>query len=167
MTIVPAVVQWESSERRMRAHRVNLFLDAARLGAVRSAPSVEDALRAAVAAALSSEPSETLAELVLRFSSPPSSSAYRSGPTRATGIAETLGRALLEYLHASGNDALARALGEVELTMSGDGGGGPELRVDWPRSQGGRQKTDVETIAIVTRALRDLLGEGRTRIVVG
>jgi hypothetical protein len=128
---------------------------------------VEDALRAAVAAALSTQPSETLAELVLRFSAPPSATPYRNAPTGPAGSPEALRGALLEYLDASGNDGLARAMADVELTMSGAGKGAPELRLRWPCAQAARPLAAPETTAILTRALRDLLGDGRVRIVVG
>jgi hypothetical protein len=171
MTIVPAAMQWESSTGRMLAHRVSLFLDAGRIGAIRSTPAVEDALRAAVAAAVSSQPSETLEELVLRWSPRPSSmpngsTAYRDAPPAPIGGAELLREALVEYLDGSGDAALARRTADAEITILRSGGIIRELRVNLPRQGRDPARAKVRETAALTRALRDLLGESAARVVV-
>jgi hypothetical protein len=63
------VAQWEASRGTVQGHRVILALDADRLAKVRGAPAVEDAVRAALAAAIATQEGESLFHLTLEEAS--------------------------------------------------------------------------------------------------
>jgi hypothetical protein len=73
------VLAWEGSLGKVHGHRVVLRLDPADCTRVRAAPSVVDALTAALASALSDAPGHALAELEIlaRSGPPPQRTAYR------------------------------------------------------------------------------------------
>jgi hypothetical protein len=63
--VAPAVAHWESSAGRVVGHRVTLGLDEARLARIRLDPAIYDAICAALAAAVATQPGESLFELQL------------------------------------------------------------------------------------------------------
>jgi hypothetical protein len=149
------VGRWVGSGGPVEAHRVLLAIDARRLGAVRAAPGVADALCAAFATAVATYPGEALLDLVLRWDpeSRPSAGAYRDSPPAAqqTPVHE----ALADYLDARGDAALARSLGHVEMDPSDRTG--VTLRVDGPA--GDALRANPRAMAALTAALRDLLAD--------
>jgi hypothetical protein len=175
LSVEPAVLRWESSIGPMHAHRVHVRVDAARLGALRRSPALEDALRAALAAAISRDPGETLQELVLGWEPFSPDAPYRDpAPMPRVGDEdhqhaedpEVLRDALAEYLEGSGEPDLANAARRSEITHDAGGAGASELRVWLPATETDRTSIDARTTAILGRALRDLTGDPEARVVV-
>jgi hypothetical protein len=61
----PSVTQWEASAGRVDGHRVTIGLDDTRLAQVRRDHSAYDALCAAIASAIATQPGESLFELTV------------------------------------------------------------------------------------------------------
>jgi len=149
LTLRPATAGWEGSAGHVEAHRVTIGLDARRLGTLRAAPALADALCAAVANAIATRPHESLADVELRWD--PGAQAtvlegYRGSPP---GPEATLGEALADYLGASGEPELGRVVLTAERVA---GGRGVLVRVD-------RASDDARSRGILTRAVRDLLAD--------
>jgi hypothetical protein len=70
LEVTPGVARWEASAGPALGHRVTLVLDPGRLGGLRGAPAAHDSLCAALAAAVSTRPRESLFELQLRTADP-------------------------------------------------------------------------------------------------
>jgi hypothetical protein len=155
VTLSETTSRWEGSAGRVEAHHVTLGLDARRLGALRGAPALIDALSAAIATAIASRPREALLDIVLRWERGTHAAAagYRSSPP---GPEPTLREALAEYLDASGEPALARALDAAEETENRH-----EVAVRIPR-----ESDDARSRSFLTRAVRDLLGDATARVRV-
>lgn len=78
MEVEPDVLAWNGSLGVVHGHLVILWLDSDLLERIQQAPSVADALTAAVASAVSHVAGNSLAELkILGRDSPPRSTAYR------------------------------------------------------------------------------------------
>ena len=144
----------------MDAHRVLLAVDARRLGALRAAPGVGDALCAAFASAIATHPGEALLDLVLRWDpeARASQAAYRDAPPAAprTSVEE----ALVQYLDGRGEHLLARSLGHLEMDLTDPAGA--TLRVEG--LTGGSLRADPRWLAALTGALQDLLADGGARV---
>jgi hypothetical protein len=160
ITVVDGAKRWVGSGGPVEAHRVFVALDARRLGALRAAPGVTDALCVAFAAAVATHQGEALLDLVFAWDREARASAvgYRDSPPDAPRA--SVRDALVDYLDARGELALARSLGDVELEPKDVGGA--TLRVDGPTRDALR--ADARGLAAVTAALRDLLGDAAARV---
>lgn len=154
LSLTPGVTQWESSHGPVEGHHVILALDAGRLGALRAAPGVIDALCAAVSATIAIRRGETLTDLVLRWEPLAHSEhgAYRDEPPEAA--VTSLGDAVVAYLRALGEDALAQRVADAGVEERGPS----EARV--------HLDAGPNEVAILVAAVRDLLGQPRARVVV-
>ena len=166
LSIEPAVAAWEASEGRMHAHRVHLLLDATRLGEIRAAPVVEDALRAAIAAAIATHRAETLDDLVLGWAPPPDERPYRDGPPRAVSPSDGLGRALVDYLVGATEVALARFVVAGEIAISSGDATAVSFHLSLAPADFDAVESDERSRRVLGRALRDLSGEPNARVVV-
>ncbi len=157
-----AVAAWESSAGHVEGHRVTLSVDAATLGRLRAAPALEDALHAALAAAMARHPGQTLAGLVLCWAREGRSAApdgYRDRPPDAP---QTLEQALPAYLEGRGEGSLARLLQDASLEATP---GGLRVVLDPDRLRAFRSAGTAVTSAL-TAAARDLTGTPEIRVVV-
>ena len=158
--MIAGIARWEGSGGPVEAHRVLLAVDARRLGALRAAPGVEDALCAACATAIATHPGEVLLDLVLCWDpdARATAAAYRDAPPPAprTSVEE----ALVDYLDARGERLLARSLRHVEMDPTDPAGA--TLRVD--SLTGDALRADPRALAALTGALQDLLADGGARI---
>jgi hypothetical protein len=66
LEVISGVARWNASRGPFEGVGVTLWLDDERLDRIAAAPAVEDALRAAIAAAVSARPGELLFDLTLR-----------------------------------------------------------------------------------------------------
>jgi hypothetical protein len=161
---VGGAAHWAGSAGPVEAHRVEMGLDARTLGGLRAAPAVADALCAAFAAAVAAQPGQVLLDLALRWDpqagAPVGPEGYRDAQPPAPPPS-SLRDALVSYLEATGEPALARSLDGVvleettsprEITLRGD------------RATRDALRADARAVAILTRALRDLLGDVRARV---
>jgi hypothetical protein len=155
VTIAETTTQWEGSAGPVEARHVTLALDARRLGELRGAPALTDALCTAIAAAIATRPHEALLDVVLRWErgARDTASGYRGSPP---GPEPTLRDALEAYLEGSGEPALAKGVDAADETA-----GGREVVV---RVQ--RAFADARSRTILTRAARDLLGDVTARVRV-
>jgi hypothetical protein len=157
VTIFAGAARWAGSSGPVEAHRVVLGLDARSLGRLRAAPAVADALCAAFAAAAATHPGEVLLDLALRWNphAGPSAAGYRNAPPAAAQA--SLREALVDYLEARGEDAVAGSVGDV--TTHATGGTEVTLRANSPSPDAGVRAT-------LTSAVRDLLAdpEGWVRV---
>jgi hypothetical protein len=155
VTVAETTAHWEGSAGPVEARRVTLALDARRLGELRGAPALTDALCSAIATVIATRPHEALLDVVLRWEPAASATAsgYRSSPARPE---PTLRDALEEYLEGSGEPALAKAIDAAE-----ERAGRQEVVVRVRHAFG-----DGRSRAILTRAVRDLLGDGTARVRV-
>ena len=118
-----AVTAWESSGGRVQGHRVTLAVDAATLARLRVVPALEDALHAALAAAVSAQPGHALAALALvwaREGPRATQDGYRDRPPAPP---QTLEEALASYLDARGEAEVARLVVDARLDVRPGGGG--------------------------------------------
>lgn len=150
LVVTPAVARWESSEGSVEGHHVTLGVDAGTLGTLRAAPSLVDSLCASLAAAIATRPGKSLHDLLLRWapSARPSSTGYRDAPPPSPET--SLHEALVAYLRASGDGALAQRVGEATV----DTANRPVVIV---RMEGLRG--DGYALDRLERALRDLLDD--------
>jgi hypothetical protein len=155
VTIAETTARWEGSAGPVEARHVTLALDARRLGELRGTPALTDALCTAIAAAIATRPREALLDVVLRWErgARGTASGYRGSPP---GPEPTLRDALAEYLEGSGEPELGKAIDAAEETA-----GSREVVV---RGQGAL--ADARSRAILTRAVRDLLGDATARVRV-
>jgi hypothetical protein len=151
---------WDGSAGRVQAHRVTLGVDARTLGGLRAAPAVNDALCAALAAAIAMRQGQTLLDLDLRWArgARPSSAGYRDAPP-VTPEASLLD-ALIDYLGAGGEDALARLLGGATIDVTVPG----EVTVRLPSPAREAVRAEHRSKVALTAALRDLLGDESARV---
>ena len=77
--VEPSVSTWEGSHGTVHAHRVTLVVPAALRARIDASPAAEDALAAAMAAAVAEDPHATLYDLRIEAGTPDSS---RAGPYR-------------------------------------------------------------------------------------
>lgn len=157
-----AVAAWESSAGHVEGHRVTLAVDAATLGRLRAAPALEDALHAALAAAMARHPGQTLAGLVLCWAREGRSAApdgYRDRPPDAP---QTLQQALPAYLEGRGEGSLAHLLQDASLDASA---GWLRVGLDADRLQAFKSAGTAATSAL-TAAARDLTGNAGIRVLV-
>jgi hypothetical protein len=169
LSIEASVAQWESSAGRTRAHRVLLFVDAGTLGSLRRAPAIRDALVAVLSATLAIEPLESLHELALRWRSAPGGlAAYRDAPAPPTR-ADTLREALAAYVEAAGEGGLGGAVRRATLDVGDGQSSAPaqcrEVRIELP-SADSLAHGDARSVLTLSRAVRDLLANDRTRVRV-
>jgi hypothetical protein len=160
LAIVPAVARWDSSAGPVEAHRVTLGVDAGTLGMLRAAPSLVDALCAALAAAVATRPRETLHDLALRWTAGAraSASGYRDAPPPAPAI--PLSEAIAAYLRASGDGALADALFPMDVDASDPA----EIAVRVARPARDALRGDARAVEKLMRTIRDLLGDDAVRV---
>jgi hypothetical protein len=159
ITVVGAA-GWDGSAGPVEAHRVTLGVDARTLGGLRSAPALADALCAAVAASIATRSGETLLDLELRWApgARSASAGYRDAPPRETSLPD----ALRDYLEGGGHPALAGHLAGARLDESVPGQVGIQLSSSAREGLPGH----AGAVAVITAALRDLLGDARTRVRV-
>jgi hypothetical protein len=154
LSMTTAVVRWESSHGSVDGHHVILAVDARRLGALRAAPGVIDAVCAALSATVASRRGEALTDLVLRWEPQVlvEHGAYRDEPP--DGTTTSLGDALVAYLQGLGEETLAQAVACATVEQRGPA----DTRV--------RLDAEANEVAIVVMAVRDLLGRPGARVVV-
>jgi hypothetical protein len=148
------------SAERASWYKVTLGLDAATLGALYAAPAVKDALAGAIAAALGARES-VLLDLALRWDRAPRArtSGYRDAPPADEG--EPLGAALVAWLDACGESALARVVERADV-VDGDA-----LEVVVRVDAFDREALQgAHSLAMLTSCVRDLVGDDRARPVV-
>jgi hypothetical protein len=171
VAIAPAVATWEASQGRVQGHRVTLALDARRLGVVRAAPAVVDALHAAFAAAVAGRKGEALLGLELRWARGRARAVpagrglghgYRDGPVGQSAHAEeTVREALAAYLEGSGEPELARIVEGAHVWAD------PALvRFVLEPEQLSELRAHGHAVEILTAAVRDLLAADGTRVTV-
>jgi hypothetical protein len=153
--LLPAEVRWEASAGTVEAHRVTLGLDARRLGLLRAAPGVADAVCAAVAAAMAIRPGKSLLELSMRWSG---GRAIQKGYRDAPAPPPSLRQALVEYLEAAGEALLARRVASAQVCADASG---LVLLVDRATCRAWRDHPGA--LAALTRAARDLSGNEDAR----
>jgi hypothetical protein len=155
VTVAETTAHWQGSAGPVEALRVTLAVDARRLGELRGAPALTDALCSAIATAIATRPGEALLDVVLRWEpgARATASGYRSSPP---GPEPTLRDALEEYLEASGEPGLAKAIDAAERKADGR-----EVVVHVHGAF-----DDARSRAVLTRAVRDLLGDGTARVRV-
>lgn len=117
--------RWVASEGVVHAHRVTLGVDARTLARLDHPPAVRDAVEAALAAAIARRPGEALLDVRPYWALEDAAEAegYRGGGQGtpvARDDAEVVGRALVAYLRAAGEEAVAErmARGSVELSRT-------------------------------------------------
>jgi hypothetical protein len=164
LRVEPAFAGWESSAGHVDGQLVTLAVDAATLGRLRAAPALEDALHAALAAAVARHPGQTLAALALRWGregAQATPDGYRDRPPDAP---QTLQQAVPAYLDARGEDSLARLVEGASLELDAKAG---SLRVvlDTDRLRAFRSAGAAATSAL-TAAARDLLDTAGLRVVL-
>ena len=154
LSLTPGVTRWESSHGPVEGHHVTLAVDAERLGALRAAPGMIDALCAVLSAAVARRVGEALTDLVLRWEPAVhvEHAAYRDEPPAAH--LTSLGDALVAYLRGYGEGDLAARVEEAVVEQRGP----TEVRV--------HLDAGAEATATLVAAVRDLLGERRARVVV-
>lgn len=154
LSMTPGVTRWESSHGSVEGHHVILAVDAGRLGALRAAPAVIDALCAAVSATIASRRGEALTDFALRWEPAVHAEhgAYRDEPP--AGMTTSLGDALVAYLRGLGEEALAERVAGAIVEQRGS----DEARV--------RLDAAANEVTIVATAVRDLLDRPRARVVV-
>ncbi len=159
---VAEAVGWHGSAGPVEAHRVTLGLDARTLGGLRLAPALADALCAAVAAAIATRPGATLLDLELRWApgARPSSAGYRDAPPPEQEA--SLRHALVDYLEGGGQASLAGLLAGAVLDEPPVG----PISIRLPPSAHKALRADPRAVATITAAVRDLLGDARTRVRV-
>jgi len=155
LSMTTGVTRWESSHGPVEGHHVILAVDAERLGALRAAPGMIDALCAALSATIASRVGEALTDLVLRWE--PTAvhvehAAYRDEPPAAH--LTSLGDALVAYLRGYGEGDLAVRVEETMVEQRGP----TEVRV--------HLDAGAEETATLVAAVRDLLDDRRARVVV-
>lgn len=159
IAVAMGVAGWDGSAGRVQGHGVTLGLDARTLGALRAAPALNDALCAALAAAIGTRPGETLHDLHLRWSPGRASSAgYRDAPPPTTEV--TLEWALIDYLDGAGEHGLARSLGGAAIDTSAPA----DLSVRVAPLARDLLLGNPHASATVTAALRDLVGDPKARV---
>jgi hypothetical protein len=154
LAMTPGVTRWESSHGPVEGHHVTLAVDAERLGALRAAPGMVDALCAILSATIASRAGEALADLVLQWEPAVHAehATYRDEPPEAH--VTSLGDAIAPYLCGLGQGDLAARVEEAVVEQRGPN----EVRV--------RLEADAEETATLVAAVRDLLGDLRARVVV-
>lgn len=154
LSMTPGVNRWESSHGPVEGHHVILAVDAERLGALRAAPGMIDAICAAVSATVASRPGEALTDLVLRWEPQAHAEhgAYRDEPPAAAST--SLGEALVGYLRGLGEEDLAGSVAHILVEQRGPS----EVRL--------HLDTGAGDAATLVAAVRDLLGAPRARVIV-
>jgi hypothetical protein len=154
LALTPGVARWESSHGTVEGHHVVVAVDAERLGALRAAPGMSDALCAVLSATIASRPGEALTDLTLRWEPAVHAAheTYRDEPPEAH--ITSLGDALVAYLRGYGEDDLAGRVEDAIVEQRGPS----EARV--------RLDLGAEETATVVAAMRDLLGDRRARVTV-
>lgn len=154
LALTPSVARWESSHGPVEGHHAILAVDAERLGALRAAPGMIDALCAVLSATIASRPGEALTDLELRWEPAVHAehAAYRDEPPEAH--LTSLGDGLVAYLRGLGEGDLAACVEAAIVEQRGPA----EVRV-W-------LDAGAEEVATVVAAVRDLLGDRRARVVV-
>jgi hypothetical protein len=159
VAVAVGVTSWDGSAGRMEAHGVTLGVDARTLGALRGVPALTDALCAAVAAAIATRPGQTLHDLHARWSPGRASAAgYRDAPPASPEV--PLEEALADYLAGAGEQAVARALGGAAVDASVTG----EISLRLAPASHERLRDDPHASAMLTAALRDLVGDAKLRV---
>jgi len=160
LAVVAGVGKWMASGGPVEAHRVLLAVDARRLGALRAAPGVADALCVAFAAAVAAHPGEALLDLVLCWDpeARASAGAYRDCPPAAPRA--SVHDALVDYLDARGEKVLAGSLRDLDTDPTDLTG--TTLRADGPTCDALR--ADPRALAALTGAWRDLLADSEARV---
>jgi hypothetical protein len=158
LAIVAGAARWDASAGPVEAHRVTLWLDARRLGALRSAHASFDALCAAVAAAVATRPGQSLLELSLRWApcGRAVAACYRDAPPPPV----TLRDALVEYLDAQGEGALAESVARAHVIVDS----ASEVALFREHGADAPWRSDARATGALTRAVRDLLGAARARV---
>jgi len=162
--VEPVGAGWESSAGHVDGQRVTLAVDAATLGRLRAAPALEDALHAALAAAVARHPGQTLTSLALRWARAREGTlaradAYRDRPPDPP---QTLQEALPAYLDARDEGPLARLVQGASVEVKA-GTLRVVLDVDGLRAF---RSAGAAAIGALTAAARDLTGTAGIRVVV-
>ena len=154
LALTPGVTRWESSHGPVEGHHVILAVDAERLGALRAAPGMIDALCAVLSATIASRPGEALTDFVLQWEPTVhvEHAAYRDEPPEAH--VTSLGDGLVAYLRGLGEVDLATRVEDAIVEQRSP----TEVRV--------RLEADADETATLVAAVRDLLGDRRARVVV-
>jgi len=167
LSLEPSVAAWESSGGRMTAHRVHLLVGPASLGAARAAPAVEDALRAAFAAAIARHDGETLEDLVLGCAWPAEEAPYRDASPEPRPRPDSLRDALVAYLAGGGADEhLAGVVGRARVGARSGAHGATEVLLAAGAEDHEALRGDARRLARLTTAARDVLGDARVRVRV-
>ncbi len=162
MHVEPLGEGWESSAGHVDGQLVTLAVDAATLGRLRAAPALEDALHAALAAAVARHPGQTLAGLALRWAREGTLARVDGYRDRPPDPPQTLQEALPAYLAARNEDALARLVEGAGIEVEG---GALRVRLGADGLRAFRSAGAAATSAL-TAAARDLTGTEGIRIVV-
>ena len=158
--------RWVGSTGPVQGHRVTLGLDAQSLGQLRAAPATVDSLCAALAAAIARRPGETLLELSLCWA--PGASAVSVGYRDAPRPPISMREALVVYLDAMGERSAARAIAAARITPEYASPSAAPARITLELDAADRDVLEAHGHALVavTAAVRDLLGDPRTRLEV-
>jgi hypothetical protein len=153
LSVAWAAARWGSSHGPVDGHAVTLVVDAFRLGQLRANPALYDAICAALASAIATQPGESLLALTVRWSPDAphaEAAAYRDAPPPRVTLAEALGA----YLEGSGSIALAGAVRGTTVERAGV----TDVVV--------RDLSDDAAASLpeLTRAARDLLDERSLRV---
>ena len=167
LVLTHGAARWVGSTGPVQGHRVTLGLDAQSLGQLRAAPATVDSLCAALAAAIARRPGETLLELSLCWASGAStvSVGYRDAPRPPVSMRE----ALVAYLDATGERSAARAIATARrITPEYASPSAAPASITLELDASDRDVLDEHGRArvAVTAAVRDLLGDPRTRLEV-
>lgn len=162
--VEPVGAGWESSAGHVDGQRVTLAVDAATLGRLRAVPALEDALHAALAAAVARHPGQTLTSLALRWAREGTLARADGYRDRPPDPPQTLQEALPAYLDARDEGPVARLVegARVELEPKA-----AVLRVGLD-ADGLRafRLAGAAAISALTAAARDLTATAGIRVVV-
>ena len=164
LSVEPAGAGWEASAGHVDGQRVTLAVDAATLGRLRAVPALEDALHAALAAAVARHPGQTLASLALRWAREGTLARADGYRDRPPDPPQTLQEALPAYLDARDEGPLARLVEGASVALDAKAGA-LTVKLDPARLRAFRSAGAAATSAL-TAAARDLTATPGIRVVV-
>jgi hypothetical protein len=124
IAIEPSIATWEGSSGTVHGHRVVVAIDAALLARVRASPATEDALHAALAAAIAEGPRDALHDLRLAWRPHAiTATAYRGVAPDSPRAATPLHEAMAAYLGATGDPALVEMAARARVDVVARRGG--------------------------------------------
>jgi hypothetical protein len=164
LTIATAAARWEASAGAVEAHRVTLALDAGRLGGLRGAPAVIDAVCAAVATAIAARPGEVLHEIELRWEPGvrAAPAGYRDAPPPSP--VDVLRDAVVAYLDACGEVDLARVVASAQITANA--ADPSDVSIHLAPVERDALRSHPHALGALTRAVRDLLADAGAQVRV-